>query len=118
MSNVKELTDAEFERTLESSDLPVLVDFSATWCQPCKMLAPTIDTVAQDYSDKLSVFKVDIDVARAPTPPAPSAPAGSSRGSRSWPDSTRWQRERRSWACGPSRVARRRSCPRTCRSSP
>lgn len=63
MSNVKELTDAEFARTLESSDLPVLVDFSATWCQPCKMLAPTIDTVAQDYSDKLSVFKVDIDVA-------------------------------------------------------
>ncbi len=63
MSNVKELTDAEFEATLKSSDLPVLVDFSATWCQPCKMLAPTIDTVAQDYSDKLSVFKVDIDVA-------------------------------------------------------
>lgn len=61
MSNVKELTDAEFETTLQSSDLPVLVDFSATWCQPCKVLAPTIDTVAKEYSGKLSVFKVDID---------------------------------------------------------
>ena len=61
MSNVKELTDAEFETTLQSSELPVLVDFSATWCQPCKALAPTIDTVAQEYSGKLSVFKVDID---------------------------------------------------------
>ena len=61
MSNVKELTDAEFKTTVQSSELPVLVDFSATWCQPCKVLAPTIDTVAQEYSGKLSVFKVDID---------------------------------------------------------
>ncbi len=61
MSNVKELIDAEFENTLQTSELPVLVDFSATWCQPCKVLAPTIDAVAEEYSGKLSVFKMDID---------------------------------------------------------
>lgn len=61
MSKVQELTDADFERTLQSSDVPALVDFSATWCQPCKALAPTIDAVAAEFTGKLRVFKVDID---------------------------------------------------------
>ncbi len=61
MSNVRELTDSDFDTILKSSELPILVDFSATWCQPCKTLAPTIEAVAQEYGGKLEVFKVDID---------------------------------------------------------
>lgn len=64
MSNVNELNDQNFQDTLEKSKLPVLVDFSATWCQPCKALAPTIDAVAGEYQGRLDVYKVDIDNAR------------------------------------------------------
>ena len=64
MSNVQELTDQNFETTLQGSQVPVLVDFSAGWCQPCKVLAPTIDAVASEYDGKLSVYKVDIDNAQ------------------------------------------------------
>ena len=64
MSNVKELTDSDFETTVKDSAVPVLVDFSATWCQPCKALAPTIDAVADEYNGKLAVYKVDIDKAQ------------------------------------------------------
>jgi thioredoxin 1 len=63
MSNVRELNDANLESTLQGSDRPVLVDFSATWCQPCKALAPTIDAVAKDYDGRLDVYKVDVDEA-------------------------------------------------------
>lgn len=63
MANVRELNDATLEETLQSSARPVLVDFSATWCQPCKALAPTIDAVAKDYDGKLDVYKVDVDEA-------------------------------------------------------
>ena len=63
MSNVRELNDANFETTVGSAERPVLVDFSATWCQPCKALAPTIDSVAKEYAGKLDVYKVDIDAA-------------------------------------------------------
>ena len=58
---VTELTDADFKNTLDSADTPILVDFSASWCGPCKALAPTIDKVAGDYDGKLKVYKVDID---------------------------------------------------------
>ena len=61
MSNVKELTDADFDSALQGSSVPVLVDFSASWCQPCKALAPTIDAVADEYAGKLQVYTVDID---------------------------------------------------------
>ncbi len=64
MSKVKELTDNDFENTMKDSSVPVLVDFSATWCQPCKTLAPTIDAVAEEYDGKLGVYKVDIDKAQ------------------------------------------------------
>jgi thioredoxin 1 len=64
MSNVQELTDADFASMTSKAQVPVLVDFSATWCQPCKTLAPTIDAVADEYQGKLDVFKVDIDKAQ------------------------------------------------------
>ncbi len=63
MSNIKELTDDDLEGAVQNSELPVLIDFSATWCQPCKALAPTIDAVAKEYKGKINVFKVDIDQA-------------------------------------------------------
>lgn len=64
MANVTELTDDNFKTTLQSSNRPVLVDFSASWCGPCKALAPTIDKVAAEYQGKLDVYKVDIDNAQ------------------------------------------------------
>ena len=64
MAKVTELNDNNFKQTLEDAKGPVLVDFSATWCNPCKALAPTIDKVADDYSGKLDVYKVDIDNAQ------------------------------------------------------
>ncbi len=63
MSKVPELSDSDFKTTLQNAKTPVLVDFSATWCGPCKALAPTIDKVAADYAGKLAVYKVDIDAA-------------------------------------------------------
>ena len=64
MSNVAKLTDEDFEATIQNSEVPVLVDFSATWCQPCKQLAPTIDAVAQEYDTRLKVFNVDVEEAQ------------------------------------------------------
>ena len=63
MSHVQELTAADFESAVQNSPVPVLVDFSAKWCQPCKVLAPTIEAIAQEYDGRLKVFKVDIDEA-------------------------------------------------------
>lgn len=63
MANVRELNDATLEDTLRAAERPVLVDFSATWCGPCKALAPTIDSVAKDYDGRLDVYKVDVDEA-------------------------------------------------------
>ena len=61
---VTELTDGNFQTTLLAATRPVLVDFSASWCAPCKALAPTIDKVAGDYKDRIDVYKVDIDNAQ------------------------------------------------------
>ena len=61
---VTELNDTDFKNALESATTPILVDFSASWCAPCKALAPTIDKVADDYAGKMSVYKVDIDNAQ------------------------------------------------------
>jgi thioredoxin 1 len=61
---VTELTDTNFQSTLQAAKVPVLVDFSAAWCQPCRALAPTIDKVAGEYKGKMDVYKVDIDNAQ------------------------------------------------------
>ena len=59
--NVKEFNDQNFETEVLKSNVPVLVDFWAEWCMPCRMLAPTIDKIAKDYAGKVKVGKVDTD---------------------------------------------------------
>ena len=62
--NVKEFTDQNFEAEVIQSGQPVLVDFWAEWCMPCRMLAPTIDELAKEFSGKIKVGKVDTDANR------------------------------------------------------
>jgi thioredoxin 1 len=59
--NVSAFTDSNFDREVLESEIPVLVDFWATWCAPCKQIAPTIDTIADEYSGKIKVGKVNVD---------------------------------------------------------
>lgn len=63
-SAVLELTDDNFESEVIKSDKPVLVDFWAEWCMPCRMIAPTIDELAAAYQGKVKVGKVDTDANR------------------------------------------------------
>jgi thioredoxin 1 len=60
-ATVVEFTDSNFEQEVLKSDVPVLVDFWAEWCQPCRMLAPVIDEIADAYQGKAKVGKVDTD---------------------------------------------------------
>jgi len=62
--NVIELTDATFDTTVHNSDVPVLVDFWAPWCGPCKMIAPIIQEIADEYGDRVKICKLDTDEAR------------------------------------------------------
>ncbi len=55
------ITDDGFESDVLKSDKPVLVDYWATWCGPCKMIAPILEEIAGEYSDKIKVCKMDID---------------------------------------------------------
>ena len=58
-------TDADFDQQVLQSDVPVLVDFWAPWCGPCKMIAPALDQLATEYAGKAKVVKIDIDQNRA-----------------------------------------------------
>lgn len=59
--NIFEITDSSFEQEVLKSSTPVLVDFWATWCGPCKALAPTVEQLAGDYVGKIKFCKVDVD---------------------------------------------------------
>jgi thioredoxin 1 len=62
--NVHEFTVENFDAEVIKSDLPVLVDFTATWCGPCKQLAPIVDKLADEFEGKIKVGKLDVDAAR------------------------------------------------------
>ena len=60
-ANTLTFTDSGFDADVLKSDVPVLVDFWAEWCGPCRMMAPTIDAVADEYAGKVKVGKLDVD---------------------------------------------------------
>ncbi len=62
--NLLELTDENFEQEVLKSDVPCLIDFWAEWCMPCKMIAPTIEELADEYVGKVKVAKMDTDNCR------------------------------------------------------
>jgi|SRR5579863_6994603 len=60
-NNIVEFTDQNFDEQVLKSEKPVLVDFWATWCGPCRMIGPTVEAIAQEYSDRAKVGKVNVD---------------------------------------------------------
>ena len=64
MSNLKKFDEATFDQDVLTSSGPVLVDFYADWCGPCKMMAPVVEQVAEQYGEQLTVGKLDVDQAQ------------------------------------------------------
>jgi len=60
-NNIVHVTEASFDQEVLAAEQPVLVDFWAEWCGPCKMIAPVLDEIANEYAGKLKVCKVDVD---------------------------------------------------------
>jgi thioredoxin 1 len=63
MNGVKEIAESDFQGEVLASSQPVLVDFYAPWCGPCKMLAPALEGIAKNYDGRLKVVKVNVDEA-------------------------------------------------------
>jgi thioredoxin 1 len=61
MSDMKDVDATNFDAEVVNSDTPVLVDFWAPWCNPCKMMAPTVDRLAERYAGKVKVVKLNVD---------------------------------------------------------
>ena len=61
MSELKYVTETDFQEEVIGAELPVLVDFTATWCQPCKMIEPIVKQLAQEWDGKVKVVKLDAD---------------------------------------------------------
>jgi len=61
MGHLLEVTDANFESEVIKADIPVLVDFWAPWCGPCKMVTPVLEELSSHYSDKMKIVKVNVD---------------------------------------------------------
>lgn len=61
MSNAIQIADKEFETEVVKADRPVLIYFWASWCGPCRLMSPAIDWVAENYSDRLKVVKIEVD---------------------------------------------------------
>lgn len=61
MANIQEITDANFEQEVLKSDLPVVIDFWAEWCGPCRMVAPIVEELSEEYNGKVKFGKLDVD---------------------------------------------------------